>query len=116
VAVTVAAVVAAVLALANLVAYLAGVEVDGKAPAAGGIVIYEILLITAAVGMWRAQYWAVLGFEFMLGFLVVILALLLTRASNLLAVVVVLAIGVPASWLFWKLIRAMARIQMPERP
>ena len=66
--------------------------------------------------MWRARYWAVLGFEFMLGFLIVILALLLIRASNVLAVVVVLAIGVPASWLFWKLIRAMARIQMPERP
>jgi len=28
----------------------------------------------------------------------------------------VLAIGVPAGWLFWKMIRAMARIQMPDRP
>ena len=52
----------------------------------------------------------------MLGFLLVILALLLVRASNVLGVVVVLAIGVPAGWLFWKLIRSMARLQMPERP
>jgi hypothetical protein len=66
--------------------------------------------------MWRARYWAVLGFQFMLGFLLVILALLLVRASNALAVVVVLAIGVPAGVLFWKLVRALARIQMPERP
>ena len=115
-AVTVAAIVAALLALANLVAYLAGIEIDGERPALTGIVVYEALLIAAAVGMWRAQYWAVLGFEFMLGFLLVILALLLVRASNLLAVVVVLAIGIPAGWLFWKLVRSMARIQMPRPP
>jgi hypothetical protein len=115
-AVTVAAIVAFTLAVANLVSYLAGLKVSGERPAIGGIVVYEALLLAAAVGMWRARYWAVLGFQFMLGFLIVILALLLVRASNVLGVVVVLAIGVPAAWLFWRLIRAMARIQMPERP
>ena len=115
-AVTVAAIVAFLLAAANLIAYVAGMKIDGERPAIAGIVVYEGLLLAAAYGMWRARYWAVLGFEFMLGFLIVILALLLIRASNLLAVVVVLAIGVPAGWLFWKMIRAMARIQMPERP
>jgi hypothetical protein len=115
-AVTVAAIVAALLAVANLVAYAAGLKINGERPALTGIVVYEALLLAAAAGMWRARYWAVLGFEFMLGFLLVVLALLLVRASNVLAVVVVLAIGVPAGWLFWKLVRAMARIQMPERP
>jgi hypothetical protein len=115
-AVTVAAIVAFVLAVANLVSYLAGMKINGERPAIGGIVVYEGLLLAAAIGMWRARYWAVLGFEFMLGFLIVILALLLVRASNVLGLVVVLAIGVPAAWLFWKLIRAMARLQMPERP
>jgi hypothetical protein len=115
-AVTVGAIVAFMLAAANLVAYVAGMKIDGERPAIAGIIVYEGLLLAAAYGMWRARYWAVLGFEFMLGFLIVILALLLVRASNMLAVVVVLAIGVPASWLFWKLIRSMARIQMPERP
>jgi hypothetical protein len=115
-AVTVGAIVAALLALANLIAYVAGLKIDGKQPALGGMVVYEALLLTAAAGMWRARYWAVLGFEFMLGFLIVILALLLVRASNVLGVVVVLAIGVPAGWLFWKLVRSMARIQMPTPP
>jgi hypothetical protein len=115
-AVTAGAIVAGLLALANLIAYLAGLKVNGERPALTGIVVYEALLVAAAVGMWRARYWAVLGFEFMLGFLLVILALLLVRASNLAAVAVVLAIGVPAGWLFWKLVRAMARIQMPDRP
>lgn len=115
-AVTAGAIVAGALAVANLVAYVAGLEIDGERPALAGIVVYEALLVAAAVGMWRARYWAVLGFEFMLGFLLVILALLLVRASNVLAVVVVLGIGVPAGWLFWKLVRAMARIQMPAPP
>jgi hypothetical protein len=115
-AVTVAAIVAALLALANLIAYVAGLKINGKQPALGGMLVYEALLLTAAAGMWRARYWAVLGFEFMLGFLIVILALLLVRASNVLAVVVVLAIGLPAAWLFWKLVRSMARIQMPTPP
>ncbi|HVE67064.1 MAG TPA: hypothetical protein VNB64_00640 [Solirubrobacteraceae bacterium] len=115
-AVTVAAIVAALLALANLIAYMAGLKIDGERPALSGIVVYEGLLLAAAAGMWRAKYWAVLGFQFMLGFLLVILALLLVRASNVLAVVVVLAIGLPSGWLFWKLVRAMARIQMPDRP
>jgi hypothetical protein len=115
-AVTVAAIVAFLLAVANLVAYAAGMKVNGERPAIGGIVVYEALLLAAAYGMWRARYWAVLGFEFMLGFFIVILGLLLVRASNMLGVVVVVGLGVPAAWLFWKLIRSMARIQMPERP
>jgi hypothetical protein len=36
-------------------------------------------------------------------------------ASNVLAVVLCLAVIVPGGYLFWKLIRAMARIQMPTR-
>ncbi len=115
-AVTIAAIAAAALALANLISYVAGVKINGERPAIGGIIVYEGLLLAAAAGMWKARYWAVLGFEFMLGFLLVILALLLVRASNVLGVVVVLAIGLPSGWLFWKLIRSMARLQMPERP
>lgn len=115
-AVTIASILAALLALGNLVAYLAGLKIDGERPALTGIVVYEGLLFVAAYGMWRARYWAVLGFQFMLGFLLVFLALFLTRAGSLAAVAVVLAIGIPAGTLFWALIRAMARLQMPERP
>lgn len=115
-AVTVAALVAGALALGNLIAYAAGLKVNGERPALSGVVVYEVLLLAAAGGMWRARYWAVLGFEFMLGFLIVFLALFLVRASSLTGVAIVVTIGVPAGLLFWFLIRAMARIQMPERP
>jgi len=115
-AVTAAAIVAAVLAVANLVAYLAGVKIDGERPAAGAMVATEALLGVMAAGMWLARYWAVLGFQFLLGLLLASLALLLVTASSLAGVAVVLAIGIPAGFLFWKLVRAMARIQMPEPP
>jgi hypothetical protein len=65
--------------------------------------------------MWRMRYWAVLGFEVLLGVLVVSAALSLMLASNLQAALLSLAVIAFTAPLFWFLIRAMARIQMPER-
>jgi hypothetical protein len=114
-AVTVAAVVAAVLGLANLVLLAVGFEIDGKRPAVGGVVVFSAIMAAAAIGMWRARYWAVLGFEALLGVTILVAAISLMVASNWAAVALCVAIVVPSGWLFWKLIRAMARIQMPER-
>ena len=61
------------------------------------------------------KYWAVLGFEVLLGVLVVSAALSLMLASNLRAALLSLAVIVISGPLFWLLIRVMARIQMPER-
>jgi hypothetical protein len=113
-AVTVAAVAAFTLAAANLVAYLSGMTIDGQPPAPSAIVVNEALLLVAGFGMWRAQYWAVLGFEFILGLLIVYLVIYLVGATKLIGVVVALAIAVPAAVLFWFLVRAMARLQMPK--
>ncbi len=114
-AVTVAAIVAAALAVANLVLFLAGVKVRGQNTQPGGVILFAALMLLAAGGMWRARYWAVLGFEALLGISLVISALSLVRASNLLGVLIPLAVLSLGGWLFWKLVRAMARIQMPER-
>jgi hypothetical protein len=66
--------------------------------------------------MWRAKYWAVLGFQALLAFQILILCLALLVAENLIyAAGAVVAIGLLGT-LFFKLIRAMARLQMPERP
>ena len=114
-AVTVAAVVAVVLALANLALWAAGVEVRGEDPSLFSILLFEALMLTAAWGLWRARYWAVMGFQALLAIAILFSALSLTVASNLRGVIVCLAILLPAGFLFWKLVRAMARIQMPER-
>jgi hypothetical protein len=110
-----AALLATALGTANLVAWIAGVEVEGSQPSAFGVLAFCAVMFVAAVGLWFARYWAVLGFEALLGLIVVFFSLFLLRASNLLAVVVCVAIISVAGWLFWKLIRVMGRIQAPQR-
>ncbi len=110
-----AAVLAAALGTANLVAWIAGVEVEGQEPSALGVLAFCAVMYLAAGGLWLARYWAVLGFEALLGIIVVFFSLFLLRASNVLAVVVCVPIIGIAGWLFWKLIRVMGRIQAPQR-
>src|SRR5215212_1144765 len=115
-AVTVAAVVALVLGVGNVIAYAAGLTIDGKRPSLFSIAVPSAIMLVAGIGMWRAKYWAVLGFQALLGILICYLALFMIRASNLLGLIVPLAIILPSGFLFWKLVKSLARIQMPENP
>ncbi|HVS28515.1 MAG TPA: hypothetical protein VHE14_03125 [Solirubrobacteraceae bacterium] len=114
-AVTIAAVIAALLAIGNVAAFAAGLKVQHKSPGAGGVILFAGLMLITAGGMWAARYWAVLGFQALLAVTIVIAALSLMVASNLAAVALCVGIIVPGGFLFYKLIRAMARIQMPRR-
>jgi hypothetical protein len=114
-ALVVAAVVAALLGTANLVALLANVDVEGEQPSALGVLAFCAVMYLAAIGLWQARYWAVLGFEVLLGLIVIVFSLFLLRASNALAVVVCVPTIALAGWLFWKLVRVMGRIQAPQR-
>jgi hypothetical protein len=110
-AVTVAAAVAAVLGSSLIVQVLVVDDAD-----VDGLLIFAAVMFVAAIGMWKAQYWAVLGFEFFLGMTLVFAAVSLMFASNVRgAVLAVVVLGL-AGTLFWKLVRAMARLQMPKRP
>jgi hypothetical protein len=114
-AVTVAAIVAAVLGVANVLAYyVADVHVRGQARSAFGAVLLAVILLMAAVGMWRGRYWAVLGFEALLALTIIYAALALTVAANLAAALLSAGVIGLAGFLFYKLIRAMARLQMPR--
>jgi hypothetical protein len=53
--------------------------------------------------------------EALLGLAIILFTLLLPLASNVQAVLISLAVIIPAATLFWFLVKAMARIQMPER-
>jgi cation transport ATPase len=114
-AVTIAAIVAVALAAANLIAFAVGAEIDGERAPVWQVVAFAAIMLVAAWGMWQVKYWAVLAFQALLGIFIILVAIQATVASNLLALVVVIALVVPAGTLFWFLIRAMARIQMPER-
>jgi cation transport ATPase len=119
-AVTVGAIAAAGLALANLAALVFGYN-SGEDTLSPGTEISGTLLVTGvlaliAYGMWRARYWAVLGMQTLLALTMIAAALALLTAVNAWAVVLVLLILLLSGALFWFLIKAMARIQMPQRP
>ena len=112
--VALSAVLAAVFAVANAILVLAGWEVDGRRPVAGGLIFASVML-AAAIGMWRLKYWAVLGWEVLLGVTFIGAMLSLLRAGNVQGVLLALAVMALTGPLFWLLIRQMARIQMPTR-
>jgi hypothetical protein len=114
-AVTVAAILAALIAASNLIAFAAGFEVEGHAFTAGEVLPPAILMIVMSVGMWHSRYWAVLGFQTLLVFLLIVMSLALLTAENALGVIVALAVIAGAGTLFWLLVKSLARIQMPER-
>jgi hypothetical protein len=119
-AVTVGAIAAGVLAAANLIAVIAGWDgaagSDARARAIAGSLLVTGLLCVVAYGMWQAKYWAVLGMQTLLALTVIAASLGLVTAENAGAMLVLVAIIAAAGTLFWFMVKAMARIQMPERP
>ena len=119
-AVTVGAIVALVLAAANLIAVIAGwngaIDDDDRARAVAGSLLVTGLLCVVAWGMWKARYWAVLGMQTLLALTIIAATLGLVTAENVAAMLVLVATIALAGTLFWFMVKAMARIQMPERP
>ena len=66
-------------------------------------------------GLWRGRYWAVLGFQAILALLILAAALGLVGAGGAGQLAGNLALIAIAGTLFYFMIKAMARIQMPER-
>jgi hypothetical protein len=114
--VTIGAVVSALLALSIIGGYLAGVEVDGDKPRLAQVLAPALLMGIMAWGMWRARYWAVLGFQLLLAFLIFSAVFgLLVQAVSVGQFAVTLALLAVSGAFFYFMVKAMARIQMPER-
>ena len=114
--VRVGAVVAALIAVGNPILFAAGYEVQGGQARLSRVLIISAVMAVAAAGMWRGRYWAVLGFQALLALTCIFAFLSLMVASNVEAGVRSGAVLLAAGTLFWLNIRAMARIQMPDRP
>jgi threonine/homoserine/homoserine lactone efflux protein len=69
-----------------------------------------------AIGMWRTRYWAVLGFQTVLLFVLLASGVGLVRVSTVPEALVTVALLLGSGLLFYFMIRAMARIQMPSPP
>jgi len=114
--VTIGAVVAALIALSIVVGYLAGVEANGEKPKFAQAAAPTLILAVMAWGMWRARYWAVLGFQLVLVFLIFSAVFgLAVQASSVPQFAVTLALLAVSGTFFFFMVKAMARIQMPER-
>jgi len=114
--VTVGAILAGLVALSIVAGYLAGVKVDGEKPKLVQVLAPALIMGGMAWGMWKARYWAVLGFQLILVFLifgaVYGLAVEATTVSQFAGTLALLAV---TGTLFFFMVKAMARIQMPER-
>lgn len=117
-AVIVATVVSAILALVLTVSAglaAAGVEVNGSSPRAAPMLLFAAVLWMMTWGLWRARYWAVLGFQTLLVLVLLATALGLVQVTTALQALASALLLAGAGALFYFMIRAMARIQMPER-
>ena len=118
--------ISALIAISAIVGYLAGVEVtkigsDGIEQGEDKAPLFSVLAAvglmgTMAWGMWKARYWAVLGFQALLVIVLVAASLGLRagdrRGREALGTTLLI---VGAGTMFFFMIKAMARIQMPER-
>ena len=113
-AVTVAAGVCLLLGAANLALWAAGADVTNR-PSAGVVLLFAAVSAAAAWGLWTMRYGAVLGFQAVLAGTIIVSALSVFVAGNALALIVCTIVIVPGIWLFWKLVRVLARMQAPGR-
>jgi hypothetical protein len=111
----VAIAVCALLAVGVLVGALTVHDLSKHGGSVPGAVFIAAIFALLAVGMWRRRYWAVLGFEALLAFQVLVTSLALVVASTILAALLCVVSVALGGWLFWKLIRVMGRIQAGER-
>jgi hypothetical protein len=114
-ALLVAVLVCALLSIGVIVGALTVHDLSRRGGSLPGAIFIAGVLALLARGMYARRYGAVLGFEALLAFQILVTSLALVVASTLLAAAVcLLSIGL-GGWLFWKLVRVMGRLQAQDR-
>lgn len=114
-AVTVGAVISSLLALSSIAGYAIGLEVSGDRAPVLSVAVTVALMSVMALGLWRCRYWAVLGFQTLLLIVIIATALGLVGATDVTRAVANVLLLAGAGFFFYRMIKAMARIQMPQR-
>ncbi|MBN8866709.1 MAG: hypothetical protein J0H98_04080 [Solirubrobacterales bacterium] len=109
-------IVAAILWVSCVVALVTGAKAGGESVNVFQWGFFAAVITLMAWGMWKAKYWAVLGFQMLLVLLIMAGILGMVVAPTLLQIVSTLLLTIGLSVLFWFMVKAMARIQMPDRP
>jgi hypothetical protein len=114
--VTIGAVISGLIAISIVISWLAGSEVNGEKPRLVQALAPALLMSLMSWGMWRARYWAVLGFQLILVLLIFAaftgLVVSATSVAQIVGTTLLLAVS---GTLFFFMVKAMARIQMPTR-
>jgi hypothetical protein len=114
-ALLVAVAVSALLAIGVIVGAATVHDLRSRGGSLPGGAFLALILLLLAFGMYQRRYWAVLGFEALLAFQIIVTSLALVVASTIAAAAIcVVSVGL-GGWLFWKLVRVMGRIQAGER-
>jgi len=114
-ALMVAVAVAALLAIGVAVGVLSIHDLRRHGGSVPGGIFLAAVLAALATGMYRRRYWAVLAFEGLLAFQILVTSLALVIAATIAAAAACLVSILLSGWLFWKLVRVMGRMQAGER-
>ena len=113
---TISALLAAAVAIANIVLVATGWQLSTiEQPGLAQSLLLPAFMLALAAGIWRRRYWAQLAFQAVLTVTILFAFIFLLRASNLEAVLLSLLVVAVCATLFWFLVRAMARSQMPRQ-
>jgi hypothetical protein len=114
--VTIGAVISGLIALSIVGGYVAGTHVNGEQPKIPQVIAPALLMGVMSWGMWRARYWAVLGFQLILVFLIFSAVFgLAVQAASVGQIAATLGLLAVSGGFFYFMVKAMARIQMPTR-
>ena len=118
--VTIGALVSLAIAASIIIGYLAGFKVDvenstvDERPNPFQVFPPALLFAVMGWGMCRSRYWAVLGFEAIMAIIMVGSFITLIAATSVFKAISAAAVLIGAGLLFWFIVKALARIQMPE--
>ncbi len=111
-----AALIAIVFWISSGVALFSDATVNGKQPNPAPLALFALIMSAMAWGMWRARYWAVLGFQMLLVLFLLAAVAGIVNASTWLQIAGTTVLIFGGGALFFFMVKALARIQMPERP
>jgi hypothetical protein len=109
------AVVAMIFWASTVVAAFTDTTVQGRQPHPFQLAIIAAVVTAMAWGMWKSRYWAVLGFQMLLVLFLLAGAAGLVSATTVPQVIGTVLLVVVCLAFFIFMVKAMARIQMPDR-
>jgi hypothetical protein len=110
------AAVATIFWVSTALALFTDAEVNGSKPNMVQLIGTAAIMTLMAWGLWRARYWAALGFQAILLLFILAAVAGLVLAGTLVQLLSTLVLTVFLGAMFWFMVKAMAQLQMPKRP